>query len=77
MITNDALQHAVEKLREALKPHFKGRNAPARLEAATADALQAINHLITTRNDAPKNKLGATVMTEGASANKTIPPRTV
>lgn len=71
----DALQNARGLLKESLRPFFKGKTAEERLEKATAAALESVSHLITTRADAPKNKLGVTVMTESASANKRIAPR--
>lgn len=71
-----AVDIARELLEESLRPHFKGRNAKARLESAVDDAVDSIVHLITVRQDVKKNRLGATVMTEGASEFK-IPPRTL
>lgn len=65
-----SVEIAIELLREAMRPHFKGRNASGRLENAVSDSINAIVHLITVREDVKKNKLGATVMTEGASINK-------
>ena len=73
----DALSKARGLLKESLRPHFKGKTAEARLEKATEAALESISHLITTRTDAPTKKLGVTVMTESASANKNIAPRSV
>jgi len=73
----DALQNARGLIKESLKPFFKGKTAEERLEKATAATLEAIGHLVTTRTDAPKNKLGVTVMTESASANKRIAPRRI
>ena len=72
-----AVDMAAALRRGALRPHFKGKTAEARLEKATVDALGAVAHLITVRQDVKKNRLGATVMTEGASQFKTRPPRTL
>lgn len=63
-------------LKESLAPYFKGRAGPKLDNAATA-AAESIAHLITTREDVKKNKLGVTVMTESASMNKTKSPRTL
>lgn len=73
------LEVARETIREALKSHFTGRNAPARLEAAVEDTLKAITHMLTSR-DAPKKRLGVTIMTPQASMVKDNPnttPRTI
>jgi len=65
-----AVELAADLLREALRPHFKGKTAGLRLEEATNDALNAVAHLITVREDVKKGRLGATVMTQGASMAK-------
>ncbi len=73
------LQIVRETLKEALKPHFNGRNAPARLDAAVEDALNSISHMLTSR-EAPKKRLGVTIMTPQASMVKDNPnttPRTI
>ena len=59
-----------ELLAEALRPYFKGKNATARFNNAVSDAIGAIAHLVTVRDNVKKGKLGATVMTERASINK-------
>ena len=66
----NAVEMASELLTEALRPHIKGKNAENRLTNAVADSINSIVHLITVRQDVKKNKLGATVMTEGASFYK-------
>ena len=56
-------------LRESLKPYFKGKGAASRLEEAIIVATNSIGHMLTMRKVRDK-PLGATVMTEGASAVK-------
>ncbi len=56
-------------LRESLTPYFKGKNAASRLEEAVNTATNSIGHMLTMR-PVRKEALGATVMTEGASAIK-------
>lgn len=73
------LELVKEALREALKPHFNGRNAPARLDNAVDDSFNAISHMLTIR-EAPKKRLGVTIMTPQASMVKDNPnttPRTI
>lgn len=65
-----ALNIARGLLEEALAPHFKGKNKAERLEKALNDVMESISHLLTTSEDAKKNKLGVTVMTHDASAFK-------
>lgn len=75
--SRDALTSARHALKESLRPFFKGKNAEQRLEDAALAALQSIDHLITTQPEASNRKLGATVMTESASANKRVAPRNI
>lgn len=73
------LDAAREHIKEALAPHFSGKTAEKRLDSAATDVLNAVAHLITTRDEVKKNPLGATVMTEKASSVKApgIVPRTI
>lgn len=74
---SEALQNATsDALRGSLSPYFKGRGAEARLEKAVADAVESIKFLLGENKKAP---LGATIMTEDASAKKTPgnTPRTI
>lgn len=68
---------ARERIREALTPHFRGKTADGRVDAAVSDVLISIEHLITHKDEVKKGPLGATVMTEAASAVKApgITPR--
>lgn len=50
-----------------LSKHIKGKNAEARVEAAANDAVAQISHLITIEPRNRPGRLGATVMTHGAS----------
>lgn len=58
-----------ENLRESLKPYFKGKGAANRLEEAVQVATSSISHMLTMR-PVRKEPLGATIMTESASAVK-------
>jgi hypothetical protein len=73
---SDNISNARDLLRESLSPFFKGKTADSRLSEATEAALASIEHLINTQASSPK-KLGATVMTESASANKRVSPRNI
>lgn len=78
--TNDPIELAKGIIREALAPYFKGSRNVKRHKNATEDVLEAVSHLVKT-SPAPKNRLGATVMTESASqrnphtGNHNVPPR--
>lgn len=63
------MELARENLYESLLPYFKGKNKEERLDRAVNDALNSISHMLSLES-ARKNPLGATVMTEGASATK-------
>ena len=76
-MSQEAMELVVTALTESLKPFFKGKNSSERLTEAVAAAATSIAHLVTTRENVPNKKLGATVMTESASANKNIAPRAV
>jgi len=56
-------------LRESLAPYFKGKNAANRLEEAVQVATNSVGHMLTMRA-VRKDPMGATIMTEGASAVK-------
>lgn len=62
------LDIALECIKEALAPHFKGKNSDERLNEAANAALGSVAHMITVRQDVKKKPIGATVMTEQASA---------
>lgn len=69
MAPDNVLELCRQCLRESLLPYFKGKNANDKLEAAVGVATNSIGHLLTQR-PVRKDPLGATVMTEGASAIK-------
>jgi hypothetical protein len=54
-----------DKITEALKPYFKGRGAPSRLDAAVESVLAVLPK----PESQPKQKLGVTVMTEKGTQN--------
>jgi hypothetical protein len=65
--TNDPVAWTEHLVSEALAPYFSGKKGAERHKNATASVLQSIMHLIKTEVTRNKNRLGATVMTEGAS----------
>jgi len=69
MAPDNVMELCRQCLRESLSPYFKGKNSANRLEEAVAVATNSIGHMLTQRV-VRKDPLGATVMTEGASAIK-------
>ena len=69
MAPDNVMELCREVLRESLAPFFKGKNAANRLEEAVHAATNSVGHLLTLR-PVRKEPLGATIMTEGASAVK-------
>ena len=78
--TNDPVEVTRASIKKVLKKYFKGPNASSRLEKATNDVMGEIVHMIKTTPGTNK-KLGASVMTEAASAKNpttgqhSVPPR--
>jgi hypothetical protein len=69
MAPENVMELCRENLRESLKNYFKGKNAANRLEEAVRVATNSIGHMLTMR-PVRKDPLGATIMTERASAVK-------
>lgn len=69
MAPEDVVELCRTHLRESLKPYFKGKAAASRLDEAVIVATNSIEHMLTMRT-VRKQPLGATVMTERASAVK-------
>ena len=65
--TQDTVTMAGENIAAALKPFFV--DSDEKLAEATKAALDSINHMLTMR-EVRQSRLGATVMTESASARK-------
>ena len=76
----DAIDTVRNKLIIVLGPFFYGKGREKRLEKAVDNCISTIAGFITTR-ESPKQKLGATVMTESASTRNPVtgyfdkPPR--
>ena len=67
--TQSVTDMATENVAAALAPFIKGKNVNLRLAEATAAVVSSIEHMLTMR-EVRQQPLGATVMTEGASARK-------
>lgn len=74
----NVLELCRENLRVSLRPYFKGKAAQDKLEEAVNVATNSISHMLTMRA-VRSSPLGATIMTERASAVKKpgSTPRTV